>query len=93
MRLADGTILMPFSHKDKGQGQRFMISYDEGKTWSRTVYELHVGGMYASSVVLDDGTIVTAYAERNGPFTVLRWRAPSRKAVEKGGFFEPLAVN
>ena len=93
VRLADGTILMPFSHKDKGQGQRFMISYDEGKTWSRTVYELHVGGMYASSVVLDDGTIVTAYAERNGPFTVLRWRVPSRKAVEKGGFFEPLAVN
>ena len=89
--LSDGTVVMPFSHKDKGQGQRFLVSYDEGKTWSRTVYELHVGGMYASSVVLADDTIVTVYAE-GGKLGVLRWRVPPRHTVAKGGFFEPQPI-
>jgi len=89
---------MPVSHKDAGQGQRLMISYDDGATWSRTVYELHKGGMYASSVVLADDTIVTAHARgRNmggrGTLDVLRWNVPPKKEVEKGGFFTPRPVD
>jgi len=98
VRLSDGTVVIPFSHKDAGQGQRFMVSYDDGATWSRTVYELHKGGMYASSVVLSDDTIVTVHATgRNmggrGTLDVLRWKVPPKKEVEKGGFFTPRPVD
>ena len=30
LELADGTIVMPFAHKDKGYGQRALFSYDNG---------------------------------------------------------------
>jgi len=100
-RLSDGTVILPFGEKteSKGQrfGQRFMVSYDEGKTWSRTVYELNRGGLYASSVVLPDDTIVTVHdnraTEAGVALAVLRWRAPSREEVSKGGFFEPQPVD
>ena len=94
--LADGTLVMPFSYKTEYDGrrfgQRFMLSYDEGATWSRSVYQLHCGGHYASSVVLDDDTIVTVHDDRSASrtLTALRWRVPPRDEVEKGGFFEPL---
>ena len=29
-KLHDGTIVMPFAHKDKGYGQRALFSYDNG---------------------------------------------------------------
>lgn len=95
VRMADGTILLPFSHKDQGQGQRFLVSYDEGKTWSKTIYDLNKNGMYASSVVMKDGTIVTAYQDRkrDSRLSVLRWKAPSKEEVSKGGFFEPQKVD
>lgn len=51
----------PFGHKTTAQGmrfgQRFLVSYDEGASWSQTVYELYHGGLYANSVVLDDVTV------------------------------------
>jgi len=94
VRLSDGTVVLPFGHKDAGQGQRFMISYDEGETWGKTVFELNKCGMYASSVVLADDTIVTAFAvewHSNGrnELDVLRWRVPPREVVEKNGVFRP----
>lgn len=30
LKLHDGTIVMPFAHKDKGYGQRALFSYDNG---------------------------------------------------------------
>lgn len=94
-------LLLAFGHKDGGEGQRYILSYDEGASWSNTVFDLHVGGLYASSVALADGTVVTAFAcpadsqsackERAGRLSVLRWRLPPRGLVEAGGFFAPTA--
>lgn len=94
VRLGDGAVLMPFGHKDETQGQRFMISLDDGRTWAKVVYELNRSGMYASSVVLGDGTIVTVYAvewhsEGRNRLAALRWTPPSREQVRQHGFFTP----
>ena len=44
--LRDRTIVMPFSHKDAGFGQRTLLSYDgHGAWWSNSIYELHTGGL------------------------------------------------
>ena len=93
-RLSDGTVVLPFGHKDEGFGQRFLMSFDEGRTWSRTVYQLRKGGLYANSVVLNDDTIITVHDNRKagGGLSVLRWRTPSRETVSKGGFFKPQAI-
>ena len=60
-----------------------------GETWSRTVFELHRGGLYGSSVVLSNGTIVTAFAWNataaadghgggdSGSLGLLHWEPPS----------------
>jgi photosystem II stability/assembly factor-like uncharacterized protein len=99
-RLSDGTIIMPFGHKDDTHGQRFVVSYDEGKTWSNAVFELNEFGLFASTVVLDDDTLVTAHetTRKNAPLGwimlhVLRWKAPPRDVVEAHGFFEPGPAN
>ena len=89
LRLSDATLIVTFGR----WGQRFVLSYDEGRTWSRTIYELNRTGEYARSVVLADDTIVTVHdgigdGER-GRLCVLRWRAPMRAEVEKNGFFTP----
>jgi len=93
VRLSDGRLILPFSHKDGTQGQRFIVSCDEGETWSKVVYELNQCGMYARSVALEDGTIVTVHDNASGkaPNTlgVLRWNAPPHEETEKHGFFTP----
>jgi hypothetical protein len=98
--LSDGTIVLSFGR----WGQRFMLSYDEGRAWSKAVYKLHHYGEYARSVALEDDTIVTIHdyvgykplcpAVGNRPLRlgVLRWKAPPRKEVEKHGFFTPQPV-
>ena len=95
-RLSDGTLLMPFSRKDGTHGQRFVVSYDEGMTWSNAIFELNDFGFFASTVALDDDTLVTVHEtpRKGAPHNwvmlhVLRWNAPSRREVEKHGFFEP----
>jgi hypothetical protein len=74
-----------------------MLSYDEGKTWSRAVYSMNNTGEYARSVVLEDDTIITIHDSvgeegGRGPLIVLRWKAPPREEVEKQGFFTPREV-
>ena len=80
-----------------------MLSYDKGKTWSKAVYSLNGTGEYARSVALEDDTIITIHdnvgsdsgnvaTRGRGPLIVLRWKAPSRKEVEKHGFFTPREV-
>ena len=61
VRLSDGTLVVPFGSKPH-QDQRAIFSYDDGVTWSRNIYQIAQEGMYASSVVLPDDTIVTVYA-------------------------------
>ena len=90
IRLSDGTIVLIFGR----WGQKFMLSYDEGRTWSSAVYVLNSTGEYARSVVLDDDTIVTIHdALRDKAsgrrLSALRWKAPPKAAVEKHGFFTP----
>jgi hypothetical protein len=96
VRLRDGTIVMPYGHKDEGHGQRFVLSYDEGETWSNARFELNKFGMYAHSVVLDDDTIVTVTEtprwHKPVRLHVLRWRVPPREVVEEGGCFRPRPV-
>lgn len=90
VQLSDGTVILVFGHKTDGLGQRFMLSYDDGETWSRKVYQLHRTGQYASSVVLDDDTIITViFKGKNRYIHALRWRAPSREEVAEGGFWKP----
>ena len=97
VRLADGTLVLPFGFKTENFGQRFLMSFDDGHTWTRRIHELDQGGLFASSVGLEDGTIVTAHDNRRSPqgssFTALRWQPPTRSQVEEDGFFEPFAVH
>ena len=60
LRLSDGTLILTFGR----YGQRFMLSYDSGVTWSRDVYELYRCGQYARSIVLDDDTVITVHDSR-----------------------------
>jgi hypothetical protein len=92
--LSDGTLVMPFSHKLGTHGQRFIVSYDRGESWSRAIWELGDCGMYASSVVMPDDTIVTVHDGYKGRgtdrrLTALRWRVPPRQEVERYGVFAP----
>ena len=90
LRMRDGMIVLPFGYKTDSGGQRFVVSCDQGETWSRTVFQLHTGGQYASSVVLADDTIVTViHDSASKSLQALRWRAPPRSLVEQGGFWSP----
>lgn len=93
VRLSEGTLILTFGR----HGQRFMLSYDDGKTWSKAVYTLNNTGEYARSVALEDDTITTIHDSvgkevGRGSLSVLRWRAPSREEVEQHGFFTPREV-
>ena len=100
VRLSTGVLVLPFSHKDAGEGQRFIVSYDQGISWSNTVFNLNTGGLYAASVALKNDTIVTAFScaadpqsacvERAGMLTILQWELPPKATVSAGGFFRPV---
>jgi hypothetical protein len=113
--LADGkTLVLAFGHKDDAYdeatktwvmyGQRFIVSYDFGRSFSRTIFDLAVGGMYAATVALPlppggsalsvaNQTIVSVCANSTGVagnLHVLRWHVPPQSDVAAGGFFEPV---
>jgi hypothetical protein len=71
-----------------------MVSYDRGESWSNGIWQLNDSGMYASSAVMPDDTIVTVhdgYRGRGTPRALcsLRWRLPARADVARHGFFHP----
>ena len=83
--MSDGTLILTTDHRYPRHEAQVLarISHDEGRTWSAEVYHLtRAGGSvlgssikgygtgYASSVVLEDDTIVTM----TGAGTCLRWR-------------------
>lgn len=92
VRLSDETLVLTFGR----WGQRFMLSYDQGKTWSKAVYQLNATGEYARSVIVKDDRIVTVHDSQNGTHPrrlgVLRWKVPSRKEFQEHGFFAPREV-
>lgn len=84
-QLSDGTLILTTDHRYPREEAQVLarISHDEGRTWSAKVYHLTRPGFtvlgssikgygtgYASSVVLEDDTIVTM----TGAGTCLRWR-------------------
>ena len=95
-RLSDGTLALIFGRP----GQRLMLSYDEGETWAKVVYQLHDDGEYARAVVLQDDTLVVVHdfghymwhKENDARLGVLRVKVPPRQEVEKHGFFIPREV-
>ena len=97
VQLSDGTLILPFGHKDEGMGQRFIVSYDQGQSWSKAIFDLHKGGMYANSVRLQDDTIVTVFSAEphsggENRLEALRWKVPPKDVVSQKGFFEPTPV-
>ena len=97
VRLSDGTLILPFGHKDQGNGQRFIVSYDQGQTWSKTIFELNKCGMYANSEALQDDTIVTVFSVESHSggkncLAALGWKVPPKDIVSQKGFFEPASV-
>ena len=78
-------------------GQRFIVSYDQGQSWSNAIFELHKGGMYANTVAMVDDTLVTIFSREphtggNNCLETLRWKAPPKNVASQKGFFEPEAV-
>lgn len=84
-QLSDGTLVLTHDHRYPYDTQQLFarVSRDEGQTWTPEVYHLTraggsmmgsstrgTGSGYASSVVLDDDTIVTM----TGTGTCMRWR-------------------
>jgi hypothetical protein len=51
VKLSAGTLVLPFAHKptmkqpqgNDGYGQRFIVSYDNGTSWSNRIFSLHTG--------------------------------------------------
>ena len=83
--LSDGTLVLTYDHRYPYTRQQVLarVSHDQGQTWGLEVYHLTraggtvlgavergVGSGYASSVVLDDDTIVTM----TGAGTCACWR-------------------
>ena len=84
--LSDGTLVLTYDHRYPYERQQVLarISHDQGQTWTPEVYNVApegdsrmgsatprgTGSGYASSVVLEDDTIVTM----TGAGSCLRWR-------------------
>ena len=84
-QLSDGTLVLTHDHRYPYEQQQVLarVSHDEGNTWIPEIYNLTrpggsvlgshqkgVGSGYASSVVLEDDTIVTM----TGAGTCVRWK-------------------
>ncbi len=82
MRHSSGAIICSYPRRNEEPlGERVMISYDDGKTWSKDVelrsnFEWDMG--YPCSVELADGSILTVYYQRlpgdpGNSFLYTRW--------------------
>ena len=84
-QLSNGTLVLTYDHRYPYEQQQVLarVSHDEGGTWTPEIYNLTrpggsvlgshekgVGSGYASSVVLEDDTIVTM----TGAGTCVRWK-------------------
>lgn len=78
---SSGAIICSYGRREAPFGERAMISYDEGKTWSRDI-ELYPGVDgdlgYPASVELFDGSILTVYyhkfpGDKNCSFLYTHW--------------------
>lgn len=84
--LPDGRLLLVYVRRDPNYAMQLMalLSDDDGQSWQPDTYNLQAGFGYPSSLVLDDGTVVTvtgrAVNDKTGkpliPFDaqVIRWK-------------------
>ena len=76
MRHSTGTLICVYGRRVKPFGQRAIISFDNGKTWSHEIilrddgFDSDLG--YPSSVELADGKILTAYYHNTEDFNIGR---------------------
>lgn len=78
---SSGAVICAYGRREQPFGERVMISYDNGLTWTRDV-ELYPGEDsdlgYPASVELHDGSILTVYyhkypGDKNCSFLYTRW--------------------
>ena len=80
-RLPDGRLCLVYGYRDKPHGIRAVLSEDDGRTWCDPVRLRDDGGTpdlgYPRTVVLADGTVVSAYYFADG-FAGERYIAATR---------------
>jgi hypothetical protein len=81
VRIPDGRLVLFYAHRYvPKEGVWALVSDDRGNTWGSRHFVVRYGekedevGSYSSSVVMDDGTIVTANANFQQQAQVIRWR-------------------
>jgi len=85
---SSGAVVMVYGYRHPGYGQRAVVSWDNGKTWSEDIIIRDDGNNgdlgYPASVELDDGSIYTVYYQakpgrRNTAIMWSRWKLPEKK--------------
>ncbi len=92
VQVQDGRVVLVHDHRYPYETSQIMarVSEDEGNTWSKGIYRVSFGAGYPSSVVLEDGTIVTvtgstiAVPGRPSPTdkwdaVAIRWKLPPKQ--------------
>lgn len=86
LRHSSGAIVLTYGYRHPGYGQRAVVSYDEGKTWSEDLVIRDDGPSsdlgYPCSIELDDGSIFTVYyqalpGQRHTSILWSRWTLPA----------------
>ena len=87
LRHSSGAIVMVYGWRELGYGQRAVVSYDEGQTWSEELIIRDDGERddlgYPCSIELEDGSIYTVYyqplpGKRAASVLWSRWELPER---------------
>jgi len=87
LRHSSGAIIMTYGYRHPGYGQRAVVSYDEGQTWSEEIIIREDGPNgdlgYPCSIELDDGSIYTVYYQyldghHHASLLWSRWELPGK---------------
>lgn len=87
LRHSSGAIIMTYGYRHPGYGQRAVVSYDEGQTWSEDIIIREDGPNgdlgYPCSIELDDGSIYTVYYQyldghNHASLLWSRWELPGK---------------
>ena len=87
LRHSSGAIVLVGGRRLPGYGQRAVVSYDEGQTWSDQIIIRDDGPHgdlgYPCSIELDDGSIYTVYyqylaGQKKASLLWSRWELPEK---------------
>jgi len=88
LKHSSGAIVMVYGYRHPGYGQRAVVSWDNGVTWSEEIIIRDDGNNgdlgYPCSIELDDGSIYTVYYQAkpgvaNTSVMWSRWKLPEKK--------------